>query len=56
MIEDTEILDFGIVSTPILHYLVVCTNDGGVYGHPTAEGYQDKLAKAFKTIVGKVSD
>ncbi|XP_071530798.1 phosphoacetylglucosamine mutase [Panulirus ornatus] len=39
--------DFGIVSTPILHYVVTCHNDDGKYGEPTEKGYYQKIAQAF---------
>ncbi|KOC65411.1 Phosphoacetylglucosamine mutase [Habropoda laboriosa] len=42
--------DFGIVTTPQLHYLVVCTNTNGSYGEPTLHGYYTKLSKAFKYV------
>ncbi|KAG6801624.1 phosphoacetylglucosamine mutase [Apis mellifera caucasica] len=42
--------DFGIVTTPQLHYLVVCTNTDGSYGMPTLHGYYVKLSEAFKHI------
>ncbi|XP_012173920.1 phosphoacetylglucosamine mutase isoform X2 [Bombus terrestris] len=42
--------DFGIVTTPQLHYLVVCTNTNGSYGDPTLYGYYVKLSEAFKYI------
>ncbi|XP_054006175.1 phosphoacetylglucosamine mutase [Hylaeus anthracinus] len=42
--------DFGIVTTPQLHYLVVCTNTNGNYGEPTLHGYYGKISKAFKYI------
>uniref|UniRef100_A0A336LW80 Phosphoacetylglucosamine mutase n=1 Tax=Culicoides sonorensis TaxID=179676 RepID=A0A336LW80_CULSO len=44
--------DFGIVTTPMLHYFVVCENTKGTYGKPTEEGYFDKLATAFKNLRG----
>jgi len=44
--------DFGVVSTPQLHYNVVCQNTNGQYGEVGEEGYFDKLAKAFKLIRG----
>ena len=40
--------DYGIVSTPQLHYFVVCENTNGKYGEPTIDGYFKKLATAFK--------
>ena len=39
--------DFGVVSTPQLHYFVVCSNTQGAYGVPNLEGYFQKLAKAY---------
>ncbi len=46
--------DFGIVSTPELHYFVVAHNTDGGYGEPTEEGYFNKLTTAFKKFCGKV--
>ncbi|GLH05929.1 Phosphoacetylglucosamine mutase [Gryllus bimaculatus] len=45
--------DFGIVTTPMLHYFVVCKNTNGEYGKPTPEGYFFKLSTAFKKLRGK---
>ncbi|CAL7951289.1 unnamed protein product [Xylocopa violacea] len=45
---DGIVLDFGVVSTPQLHYIVVCTNTKGSYGDPTLRGYYLKLSEAFK--------
>ncbi|XP_076639148.1 phosphoglucomutase 3-like protein nst [Colletes latitarsis] len=42
--------DFGVITTPQLHYLVVCTNSNGSYGEPTLHGYYEKLSKSFKHI------
>ncbi|KAA1068469.1 Phosphoacetylglucosamine Mutase [Puccinia graminis f. sp. tritici] len=42
-----QILESGLKTTPQLHYLVKCINDGGVYGAPTEEGYYKKLSDAF---------
>lgn len=47
--------DYGVVTTPTLHYLVTCHNTKGSYGRPTQEGYFDKLAVAFKALRGEVS-
>jgi phosphoacetylglucosamine mutase len=49
------VTDYGIVTTPMLHYLVTCHNTGGSYGRPTHEGYFDKLAVAFKALRAEVS-
>lgn len=43
--------DFGVVTTPQLHYLLVCKNTSGAYGRPTLEGYYEKIGTAFKTLM-----
>ncbi|XP_017349585.1 phosphoacetylglucosamine mutase [Ictalurus punctatus] len=40
-------LDFGLVTTPQLHYMVLCRNTSGCYGTATTQGYYEKLSKAF---------
>ncbi|KAI9209486.1 uncharacterized protein BJ171DRAFT_561043 [Polychytrium aggregatum] len=48
-----SIVDYGFKTTPHLHYITRCLNTQGTpdaYGVPTEEGYNDKLAAAFKTI------
>ncbi|KAK0055316.1 phosphoacetylglucosamine mutase [Biomphalaria pfeifferi] len=42
--------DFGLLTTPQLHYIVCCQNTGGQYGEPTEEGYYKKLSAAFLTL------
>ncbi|KAI8583442.1 hypothetical protein K450DRAFT_223710 [Umbelopsis ramanniana AG] len=47
-------IDFGLKTTPQLHYLVRCINTQGTndaYGEPTEEGYYVKLSEAFKTLM-----
>lgn len=44
--------DLGLVTTPQLHYVVVCTNTNGAYGNPTLQGYYSKLTTVFKSIRG----
>lgn len=47
-------IDFGLKTTPQLHYLVRCLNTQGTndaYGEPTEEGYYIKLSEAFKTLM-----
>ncbi|XP_078236666.1 phosphoacetylglucosamine mutase isoform X1 [Pogona vitticeps] len=39
--------DYGLVTTPQLHYMVCCRNTHGGYGTATVEGYYQKLSKAF---------
>ncbi|KAF2357981.1 Alpha-D-phosphohexomutase C-terminal [Trinorchestia longiramus] len=41
------VVECGVVTTPVLHYRVLCANDGGSYGVASNEGYTDKLTKAF---------
>lgn len=48
--------DFGIVTTPQLHYLVASINTNGSYGEPSLSGYYQKLTAAFKNIRGNCSD
>ncbi|KAI4488215.1 hypothetical protein M0804_005063 [Polistes exclamans] len=42
--------DFGIVTTPQLHYLVFCTNTNNNYGESTLEAYYNKFSKAYKRM------
>ena len=50
--SSTKTVDLGITTTPILHYVVKAKNDKkGEYGKPTSEGYFQKMAAAFKTLV-----
>ncbi|XP_073482974.1 phosphoacetylglucosamine mutase isoform X3 [Aquarana catesbeiana] len=48
---DSKFQDYGLVTTPQLHYVVCCRNTDGGYGEPTIEGYYQKLSKAFKELV-----
>nr|CAI5836060.1 unnamed protein product [Callosobruchus analis] len=51
-------IDYGIVTTPQLHYFVVCKNTNRLvyfsrrYGQPTEEGYYKKLTSAFIKLRG----
>uniref|UniRef100_A0A8B9ZP95 Phosphoacetylglucosamine mutase n=1 Tax=Anas zonorhyncha TaxID=75864 RepID=A0A8B9ZP95_9AVES len=45
--------DYGLVTTPQLHYVVCCQNTRGQYGKPTLEGYYQKLSKAFMELIKK---
>ncbi|XP_057305726.1 phosphoacetylglucosamine mutase-like isoform X1 [Hydractinia symbiolongicarpus] len=42
--------DFGLLTTPQLHYIVCCTNTNGEYGEATEEGYYKKLCAAYLKI------
>ncbi|KAK9869805.1 hypothetical protein WA026_003537 [Henosepilachna vigintioctopunctata] len=46
-------IDYGIVTTPQLHYFVYCKNSKHEYGIPTEEGYYTKLSNAFKKLRGE---
>ncbi|KAG0049826.1 Phosphoacetylglucosamine Mutase [Gryganskiella cystojenkinii] len=51
---DAQSTDYGILTTPQLHYLTRCLNTAGTpesYGEPTVEGYYKKLAAAYKILV-----
>ncbi|KAL7296638.1 hypothetical protein TKK_0010057 [Trichogramma kaykai] len=43
-----------IVTTPQLHFLVVCTNTNGVYGNPSIDGYYEKISTAFHTVAKNI--
>ena len=48
---NTEYVDYGLLTTPQLHYLVRCTNTKGTqyeYGDISETGYYEKLSMAFK--------
>ena len=47
-------VDYKEVSTPQLHYFVVCKNTDNEYGEHTITGYFEKLASAYKDFRGKV--
>jgi phosphoacetylglucosamine mutase len=39
--------NFGLLTTPQLHYIVRCINTNGQYGKPSEDGYFEKLTEAF---------
>ncbi|XP_008992961.2 phosphoacetylglucosamine mutase isoform X2 [Callithrix jacchus] len=47
--------DYGLLTTPQLHYMVYCRNTGGRYGKATLEGYYQKLSKAFVELIKQAS-
>ncbi|XP_055376879.1 phosphoacetylglucosamine mutase [Condylostylus longicornis] len=47
-----NVKEFGIITTPMMHYFVVCANTKGSYGIPTEEGYYKKIIGAFESIRG----
>lgn len=48
--------DYGLVTTPQLHYLVCCQNTQGKYGEATVEGYYKKLSRAFIQLTENASN
>lgn len=46
--------DYGLVTTPQLHYMVCCQNTQGKYGEATEEGYYNKLCQAFIQLTKNV--
>merc|ERR1719260_273628 len=46
--------DIGVVTTPQLHYMVVCINTKGGYGEASLPGYYDKITSAFKKFLSLV--
>ncbi|BFZ53796.1 Phosphoacetylglucosamine Mutase [Savitreella phatthalungensis] len=51
---DASSKDFGLKTTPQLHYLVRCVNTENTpasYGEPTEKGYYEKLAAAFHALM-----
>lgn len=42
-----EAVNFNLLTTPQLHYIVCCANGNGQYGEPNEEGYYKKLSGAF---------
>ncbi|CAJ1077160.1 phosphoacetylglucosamine mutase [Xyrichtys novacula] len=48
--------DYGLVTTPQLHYMVCCQNTQGKYGEATVEGYYHKLSRAFIQLTGNASN
>ncbi|NWI99318.1 AGM1 mutase, partial [Crypturellus undulatus] len=47
--------DYGLVTTPQLHYMVCCHNTQEQYGKATVEGYYEKLSKAFIELIKKAN-
>lgn len=48
--------DYGVLTTPQLHYMVRCQNTDGEYGEVTEEGYYNKISNAFldlRSLSGK---
>nr|XP_040016142.1 phosphoacetylglucosamine mutase [Gasterosteus aculeatus aculeatus] len=48
--------DYGLVTTPQLHYMVCCQNTQGEYGEATMKGYYTKLSQAFIQLTKNASN
>lgn len=48
-LPNSKITDYGLFTTPQLHYVTRCLNDSS-FGEPTEEGYYKKLASSFRAI------
>ncbi|XP_023217197.1 phosphoacetylglucosamine mutase-like [Centruroides sculpturatus] len=46
-ILDGKLRDYGLLTTPQLHYMVCCYNTKNKYGEDTEDGYYKKLSNAF---------
>lgn len=47
---NSNVEDFGIITTPMLHFFVRCYNTNGLYGQPSEHSYYTKLTNSFKTL------
>ncbi|KAK2498063.1 hypothetical protein MC885_009707 [Smutsia gigantea] len=47
--------DYGLLTTPQLHYMVYCRNTSGQYGKATVDGYYQKLSRAFVELTKQAS-
>ncbi|XP_036999705.2 phosphoacetylglucosamine mutase isoform X2 [Artibeus jamaicensis] len=47
--------DYGLLTTPQLHYMVYCRNTSGQYGKATLDGYYQKLSAAFVELTKQAS-
>jgi len=46
----SNVEDFGIITTPMLHFFVRCYNTNCLYGQPNEHSYYTKLTNSFKTL------
>lgn len=55
-ISGAEVANYGLVTTPQLHYIVRCLNTKNSdvpYGEPTELGYYEKLSAAYKKVLSE---
>lgn len=48
--------DYGLLTTPQLHFMVCCKNTQSRYGNATVEGYYKKLSRAFIQLTKHASN
>ncbi len=51
-----NVVYYGLLTTPQLHYMVRCLNTNGEYGEPSELGYFNKISKAFFNVWSMVID
>lgn len=49
----SKVTDYGILTTPQLHYIVRCVNTQGKFGEPSEVGYYQKMVTAFNQLLPK---
>jgi hypothetical protein len=45
-----NLVNYGLLSTPQLHYIVRCVNTNGEYGEASEDGYYRKLSSSLQEI------
>ncbi|KAI9792767.1 MAG: Phosphoacetylglucosamine Mutase [Peltula sp. TS41687] len=53
-VTNSEYIDYGLLTTPQLHYMVRCINTRGrrdTYGEPTEKGYYEKLSRGYRKVM-----
>ena len=51
----SNLVNYGLLTTPQLHYIVRCLNTSGKYGNPSEAGYYTKISQAFYNVWSLVS-
>jgi phosphomannomutase len=49
-LADGMLVNYGLLSTPQLHYMVRCLNTDSAYGEANEAGYFSKIARAFVNV------
>ncbi|XP_050437081.1 phosphoacetylglucosamine mutase [Adelges cooleyi] len=53
---NSDFEDFGVITTPMLHFFVRCYNTNCLYGQPNEQSYFNKLTTAFKDMRNMCTD